>query len=368
MVSAFIAPLTGVRFIFAFLVVVYHIGIYSAWLDGLAPEWRGVIQSGPVAVNFFFVLSGFILTLGYTGRGAGLREFYAARVARIYPVYLLGLLLMLPVMATAQLPDTVRPPDGPGMWLSLAASAGMVQAWIPEWSLHWNSPGWSLSAEAFFYGLFPLLLLWVARLGARGAAGVMLGAYAVSLLLPVGLDAVGVIDLRSDDVHWDRAMCFANFWPLLRLPEFVLGMAAGAFFLRRPAGLERAAPAMVWGGLVCIVAGLVAGWGVVPLVVMTNGGLGLCMAVLLLGMACRAEGLSRLCGAGPMVLLGKASYALYIIHVPVIFMTRDWISAHLSGAWAAAFYAVLCVGLSLAVYRWIEVPCQHFIRRRLVKP
>lgn len=377
MVSGFIAPLTGVRFIFAFMVVIYHIAIYTPWLTGVGPEWRGLIQAGPVAVNFFFILSGFILTLTYAGRvgadgrlgRAGTRDFYVARAARIYPVYLLGLAMTatafaVPGMMQALPPGVVVPPEAGGMGWSLAASLAMVQAWVPAWAMSWNSPGWSLAAEAFFYALFPVILPLLLRCRARGAVAAVLVAYGCSWLIPLLLHMAGVIDLGVAAVlSNDDTSRFANFWPLLRLPEFVMGVAAGVLFLRRPGWLERSAPVLVWGGLGCVFAGIVAGWQVMPLQIMTNGGLGLPVVAVILGLACAGNGgLGRICGAAPMVLLGQASYALYILHLPLLLLVRDLISGVAAGGVAAAVYTGAAMALSVAVFLWLEKPCQRRLR------
>src|SRR6202012_4539478 len=97
---------------------------------------------------FFFVLSGFILAYTYAGAtGEGwVRPFLAARLARVYPMYLAALALT-GVLLAASHPQATRAQIA----VSGVASALLVQSWVPAWVGIWNVPGWSLSVEAVLY-------------------------------------------------------------------------------------------------------------------------------------------------------------------------------------------------------------------------
>ena len=100
--------MTGSRIIAALLVVAFHVdymfgadaagrtlAVSTLGADSIWPEFIDrVASAGTLGVNYFFVLSGFVLTYNYTwfsGAALDLRRFYVARVARIYPLYLLAL-------------------------------------------------------------------------------------------------------------------------------------------------------------------------------------------------------------------------------------------------------------------------------------
>src|SRR5690242_15391822 len=90
--------LTSIRFLAAMHVVAYHYLIYIPEFRALAPEWiKHLVASGPLELVMFFVLSGFVLTYNYvTARGAlriSRTEFWQARLVRLYPMYLLGMLV-----------------------------------------------------------------------------------------------------------------------------------------------------------------------------------------------------------------------------------------------------------------------------------
>jgi peptidoglycan/LPS O-acetylase OafA/YrhL len=137
--------LTGARFLAALWVVVYHYTLefrFPSLKEALHYQYGHhtpfdlLILQGHLAVDFFFLLSGFILAYTYisdSGRLRGSpRAFWVARIARIYPVYLLGLALAFYPYATAQ--------DGPIPVLeSGAAHLLMLHTWFPQ-TLAWNQP------------------------------------------------------------------------------------------------------------------------------------------------------------------------------------------------------------------------------------
>src|SRR5437899_1824692 len=94
-----IQALTGLRFFAALHVILFHMTM------GHITEYpvlvRNFLLAAPIAVEFFFVLSGFILTINYVGADPTVRihppSFWLARFARIVPVYLLGLIGWLPI-------------------------------------------------------------------------------------------------------------------------------------------------------------------------------------------------------------------------------------------------------------------------------
>src|SRR5688572_17859609 len=192
-----IASLTGIRFFAAIHVVFFH------YAPGLPHYLGNVVQNGYLAVGLFFVLSGFVLTYNYGDRKIEPRRFWLARFARIYPAYLLGFLLIAPAVIVRLQGDPVK------LAASGVAAAALLQGWIPGLALVWNGPGWSLSVEAFFYLLFPLMLPVLARLSTRG---LWLAGGACCLLAALA---------------GERFM----YVPLFRLPEFGLGIAMGLLFL-----------------------------------------------------------------------------------------------------------------------------------------
>lgn len=165
------AALRGVA---ALLVVAYHLQFGAS--HRLAIETATpFFERGYLLVDLFFILSGFVISLTSDAdrtrpfTGQEVRQFYAARVARIYPLHLFCLCFVVAAtLALAQLRQWHHP-GAPAPWIdagaarSLVAELFLVQAWIPG-APHWNIPSWSISAELVAYAAFPLILVLRARL------------------------------------------------------------------------------------------------------------------------------------------------------------------------------------------------------------
>lgn len=380
--------LTGLRAVAALLVVMFHfLTIHVAAGSG---AWHAVTQlganvvaSGYTGVSFFFLLSGFILAYTYTDVRGGVRgtarAFWQARFARVYPVFALATILGLVLYAKAgvwheQFCVGPRPSwtlTGVHPVIAAVVSFLMVQAWTPC-AMTWNAPAWSLSVEAFFYLLFPLIALGVIRLGRRS----LLAAIAVcwALIVATAL-AYNVFSLDASALHvawWHRFWTwtlYAN--PVARLPEFVIGVALGRLFLTR-------GDARPWTGLlaprrlsVLAAVGVAALWCVGPLgLIFYNQILIDPLYALLIYSIAFGEGPVAVLFAVPAaVLLGEGSYALYILHWPLMGWVRQVLPPVRVGvpgyvAPSTVYFLIyLCVVIAaaLASYRFLERPARRAI-------
>jgi peptidoglycan/LPS O-acetylase OafA/YrhL len=215
-----LSGLTSIRFFAALWVVLYH----------LAPNWDLLRNVGPIvyvgysAVTLFFVLSGFILSYNYLSSDYRPQEFWVARAARVLPVYFAALIVSIPVFLHQCLKQGI--PFVPAAFYPVV----MVQAWIPKVALLWNGPGWSLSCEAFFYLLFPLILAPMARLFRRTFAGTFAAVWILGIvpsLIYAFVRPEGLVDFESHAT----LLSVIKFNPILRLPEFILGIGIGACYV-----------------------------------------------------------------------------------------------------------------------------------------
>jgi peptidoglycan/LPS O-acetylase OafA/YrhL len=182
-----IRSLTGVRGLAATLVVVFHFTQNNAFFqlgDSQVPfvRWIGTaIGHGYLAVDLFFVLSGFVMAISYGGMFAAgstwaiYRLFLMRRFARIYPLY-----LAITLATAAMLAVHARPP---GFGMMLLSNVFLIQSWGICDSL--IPPAWSISTEAAAYLLFPLL----AAVALYGSAVVrtITALLAVTALLTIAL-------------------------------------------------------------------------------------------------------------------------------------------------------------------------------------
>lgn len=351
--------LTSVRFFAAILVVIYHFaGPLKAHLPVVA-QW--FIAAGYRSVGLFFVLSGFILIYNYATSAGTLRgsrrSFWVARLARIYPVYFLAFLLAIP-SALSYAAEHYALKEGI-IKLTVGGSAylSLFHAWIPRARAFWNFPSWSVSVEVFFYLCFPFLLPLIARLRLPATFAVMALCSLASLLPPFVV--LNGVDLAKDHGH-------IEFSPIGRLPEFILGMCVGrAFALTMHR--NRWPSALTWLASALCVAVLTANhlW---PAVLHEGGAPSLVFAFLVYALA-RDEGfLSRLLAHPKLILLGEASYGIYILQAPVLFLIT-WRSPDLAVPVMTlgqfTLYLAALLAISVASFLWLETPARRWIRSHL---
>jgi peptidoglycan/LPS O-acetylase OafA/YrhL len=275
-------------------------------------------------------LSGFVLARSY-GCGewhAGrLRRYAIARFARVYPVYALSFALVAPFVVADHAPGK------PGL---IANYGLLLQGWTGHLPVGWNTPAWSLSCEVFFYISFPLAIVvlrranpWVVALGA-------------CILTPV-LFAAGLPD------QWK---------PLVHLSDFLMGIAAASVYDRMASAVQRPRGYCLYlpGG--ALGAAIIAWPGLLPGGIDLNTALRPLNAMLLVGFALGTGAVARVLSSSPAVFLGKSSYAMYILHVPLLWWARRW-----SPGISPAVYVALVIVISAAVYRYFEEPANRYLRR-----
>jgi peptidoglycan/LPS O-acetylase OafA/YrhL len=293
------------------------------------------IRGGYLAVTTFFVLSGFVLSRGYARTqwtGGNLLRYGWARVARIYPVYLLSLAVIAPFVLADHTPGKVS---------YAGAYALLLQGWLGPIPVNWNTPAWSLSCEMFFYAAFPLAALLIQRANWRNTLAVAAGACCLTRVLWT----LGVPD---------------GVKPLIHLADFVMGIAAACAFdllsrrARRPAGMWLYLPG-------CALAAALIAWPqALPPGIDLNTALRPLNAVLLIGLALGGGFLARALSSSLAVYLGKSSYAMYILHVPILWWYRRW-----SRDFSPLLYIVIVIAVSALVYGLLEEPANRYLRNRL---
>jgi peptidoglycan/LPS O-acetylase OafA/YrhL len=351
--------LTSLRFFAAFYVVLFHAtpGLVHATLA------KSVLGTGYVAVDLFFVLSGFVLAYKYTGDDGALvgtrRAFWAARVARVYPVYLLSLVIGAPLYLAALHEGASLAATAGKAAVAGAAALALVQGWYYRIATAWNTPAWSLSVEAFLYLAFPFALpRLVAALRRRAGWIVVAALWAAAMALPlahlVASGGAAGIDTKSPLVAAVRLM------PLFHLPAFLIGVVAGVLHLRRRAPSPAWLPWLTAGA---IGAALCAGaW--LPYFMLQLGLLAPLFAAFLYAIAGARGPVVRALGARPLTALGDASYALYLLHFPALRYAERLAGGPLPAPQLVAVIAALQL-VCLAVYRGLEAPARRWLRARL---
>jgi peptidoglycan/LPS O-acetylase OafA/YrhL len=227
----------------------------------------------------------------------------------------------------------------------------LAHSWWRPWWQTLDPVSWSLACEAFFYAVFPLLVLALRRLGARGAT-----ALAV-------VSALTVLPLAWADAHHWMSQPISSF-PAARLPEFVLGAAIARLVLLgrwRGPGLEASLALAVIGYF--LVPQVTAGY---PTVACTLVGF-----ALLIPAAAVADmhGLPSLWRHRRMVRLGELSFAFYMIHLLVLRAGTNLLGTKpqfgvLTGLGATAAAFGLSLGLAWILYEGVERPARRLLLRR----
>jgi len=354
--------LTSLRFFAALHVFGFHLVAFRILTAGSV--FYKVASIGYVGVGLFFVLSGFILVYTHGERDVRAGEFWRARFPRLYLAYAFSLLVTLPWFLYAVL-YTHRlsvPWAVAHLKLAMFLRIILLHAWVPPAALVCNAVSWSLSVEAFFYLLFPYLLKRFAR--ASSARLILFGVlfWCVSLAVTTGytgLNPDGLSRINSDaGAFW---LTVVKFNPLVRLPEFLIGMAYGFHYLRVRANPKLAAPPVL-GGLLGF--GVVVSFSAsIPYPVLHTSILAPAFAAIIYGLALQ-PGLPATLTLRPMVLLGDASYSFYLLHyflLTVCYFTprlgfRRW------GASGVLLCLVLISGVSFLVYLFLEKPARVKLR------
>lgn len=358
-----IGPLTGVRGVAALWVAAYHLLLPASMVHGLPARLLG---RGYLAVDLFFVLSGYVMALNY-GPSFGQADWRPAfgrflwrRVARIYPLYALILVTRLIYTVwrygTFALPRSWLSAPMLHPWAEMPANLLLVQAWgIAPSSI---GPAWSISTEWAAYMVFPLLaglllhrgLGW-ALAGCAGAAGLVVGT---AVLLAASGGKVGTLDA------WDGQ----TIGPLMRcVGGFMLGMAIWR--------LSRWAPAAR------LAARSMTGWAVIGLLAaaLTLEAPDLALyplfCALVLCLACGTGLPVSVFGTAPLLWLGEISYALYLLHIFLLHpvdLARDATGLFLPRGWADGVTALLIGAILLAASdltnRWVEQPVRAAVRKK----
>ncbi|MFI6330227.1 acyltransferase family protein [Micromonospora chersina] len=340
--------LTGLRWIAALLVFAFHVATMRIVAEpGVKAVLDRAFALGLSGVEFFFVLSGFVLVWSYRD-GEPRRRFLRRRLAKIYPNHVVTFAVALAV--AFWFADPVAP------WAAIG-NLLLVQAWIPLDGYFYsvNNVSWSLSCELAFYLCLPLVLPWLRR----ARVGVL---WAVVVAVPLLILALWPAQLLvPEESRW----WFTQIFPVTRSVEFWMGAAAAELLRRgRWRGPNLAAASLLF----------VAVWVVAAQWIRAEFWAALLAAAYLLVITAAADadvrGRRTPWRARPMVWLGEVSFAFYLVHVlvmtTVLRLTGDW-GTGLRGWWGPlAVLGLLLLNLLLAaaLHHGVEMP----LMRRLGPP
>jgi peptidoglycan/LPS O-acetylase OafA/YrhL len=349
--------LTGVRTLLALNIVFFH--FTPPHMQYLYP----VIDNAYVFVGFFFLLSGYILAYNYADRPVLLvkRDFWLARFARLYPVYLVSL-----VMSFVMLAAEFHARSHTEFWTGLVLTPLLLQGWSPSLATFWNTVAWTLSSEVVLYFAFP----WVVRLPwprtPLRLAAMLLGVWAIGLVphtlyLIFNPDHLPGPATRYSYGFWLRAL---KYTPLAYVCTFIVGVTLGKLQARLTL-TERHRTLIAGASLLALWAFFAFAVTRVPYILMHGGLMMPLFCALVLGLSGPGP-IASVFAWRPIVLLGQTTYCLYLLHFNFINMMRTYKvpeRLHLAALDPWITYAA-ALAVAFAAMQLVEVPARKAILRR----
>lgn len=339
--------LQALRGLAAMLVVLFHLTRSTEHYLG-APFMKGVFGFGWAGVELFFVLSGFLMVATQWGKTPSLGqwgEFIRRRFIRIVPLYLAVTLTVLPFHLFLGVGEAYK--QDPGVILRSLLLLPQAPGQFPLVTV-----GWSLSHEVLFYLVFSLMLL-LPPWGFRAIFGAWCLATVSVILFPV--EALQQTSLRFLLSPYNL--------------DFALGCAAAFIMLTHRRGGYWA---LGLGGLAFLGLGIISNMGGLSQLEASSSLLFASAAMLVIFGAAGVDLTRRFKVPRFLLLLGDASYSLYLTHVMVLNVALFAVEALLAPTGGLAFglslvVLALTVLVGIAVYHWVERPLIEGLRIRFLR-
>ena len=360
----------------AIFIILFHAQVASHVRDA------ALVRAGEMFVDFFFVLSGFVIAHAYAGKiagGADLGRFMMLRIGRVLPLHLVMLALFVAMEAgKAVVPGLGAPGDaaftGTNELSAIFTNMFLVQVGTHD-QLTWNTPAWSIAAELAAYVVFGIAALLVGRfLGLAAVAGAALSLLVLWSLAPKGMEST------YDFGHF-RAVYGLCIGVLAY--RFMTARAAGPGLFAAMGGSLAASTLVEMAAVAGALAFMVYAYGTLaafaaPFV----------FAAVVLVFAAEKGLVSTFLRAKPLVAVGAISFSIYMVHMFLIMrvvnvarltdkltgtqtvtqMGHGGQGIDLGSAYAGDLLILAIVALTVAVsavtYRLIERPGRDWFRNR----
>jgi peptidoglycan/LPS O-acetylase OafA/YrhL len=366
--SRFFTPLESLRGLAALSVVVFH----AVWTNPITS--LRFFQNGPLMVDFFFVLSGFVICHSYGPRLRTFQDvlcFMWLRLGRLYPLHLAFLLVFLGFEVAKLVVQTKlgiiadKPAFTVNDGYSFLTNLLLIQSLGLHKSLTYNYPSWSISTEFYTYLVFAAARTLISSDRLFALVSLVIVGASTALLL-----AVGIVSLADAGYDVGFFRCTAGF--------FIGVLVCCIYYATRRADAPRAPS---WLGALSFVALVLT---VVFLSLIDPAGRGtyfmplLSAAVVLTIVLWPSRRVSAALSIAPLQWLGRVSYSLYMTHAALVWIITQFLTVifkfpkieledghgvatpALTGVVILLLYVVAVMLLSQVTFRFIEAP----LRRR----
>lgn len=339
-----IKPLTSLRFFFAFFVFLSHLqGLKS---DNPLYNWfvRNIFFEGYIGVSFFFILSGFVISysndLKISKNKFDTIRFYKARFFRLYPLYLLTMLICAMSIANIS-------------WSTWLINIFAVQSFLPTINNHIiNAPSWSISNEFFFYFSFPFIFPFINKYKTTSI-----------LLLITSSIILFSLSLKVPD-NYIKFIYYIN--PFSRLLDFSLGILLYHFFKYINSKNHKKLTRSTWEYLaILLLIVFFLPHNAIPRMYRFSVYYWVPMSAIILIFAFEKGSVSKLLQNKLLVYLGEISFSFYMIHLFVITKMLPLLGD--SNPIATIFIILLAtLVFSILLFEYFEKPVNSFLKRKFL--
>ncbi|MDD4148526.1 MAG: acyltransferase [Bacteroidales bacterium] len=353
-----IKPLTSLRFVFALMVFLHHLSFLKLHGGAYSDFYQTFCAEGYIGVNFFFMLSGFILAYVYqdkiVNKSAKASTFWIYRFARIYPLHLLTLIIALPTTYKIFVSGFIP------WFMQFSSNLLLLHSFIPDsaYFFSFNSVSWSISTEMFFYFLFPFVIPFITKISKNK----LYIALAFFIIVPTILVSINLID----PMFYHR-LFYIN--PIFRFLDFAIGIFLYNIVRNLKLKNNKANFLEIFTILIMLASFFFSKY--IPQVYRYSVFYWIPTALLIGIFYFQSGFLSRFIFSNKyFVILGEISFGFYMFH-QLVMKYFDKINIHFlsieNPILIIAIYFLLTLIISIISYYYFELPLNRLIKNRLLK-
>jgi peptidoglycan/LPS O-acetylase OafA/YrhL len=340
--------LTGLRGLAAWWVVLYH--IYQH-LQPLVPDFIScIIIKGYLAVDYFFILSGFIISYTYLDKIISLpsgyiKQFYIKRLARIYPLHWTVLILYITIPLAYLITHRSLPGGDLFSIKNFLYSFFLIHNWGFQTELTWNIPSWSISTEIASYIVFPFLAYFLYRL--KSDKFIFMTALLFAAIIAFSFRLLNADSLGADIEKIGLIRCIL---------EFSLGICIYLLYRSKRVISRAVASILMLVGVLLLFAAIYLGirdYFIIPAA----------SFLFIYGSLFSYRALIYIFSNRFVIYIGEISYSTYLIH----YLIKEWFkmlfltsSEQGSLLWICGYLIAVLVA-SIVLYKIIECPSRNWI-------
>lgn len=352
-----ISSLTGLRFFIVVLLFLHHWDMFADLQIPGYSQWMKYLSEGYVSVDFFFVLSGFVITYSYMSRLQNKEvtpsTFLFNRVSKLYPVHLL--LWVLCIVAYGGFTHILQSISSKQFWIG----ALLLQSYVPinNFAFWGNGLSWSVSTELFFYIAFVFLIKFSTKER----------TWIFSLLLGVILFNSIAIGNESPVASW---LYYIN--PIFRLLDFMAGMLLCEFMQKmsyHPASVKTATLLEISSLLVLLCFMVISSNSPIRYNPRFQSYYYLIPSLYLIFAFSFNKGyISSVCSKKIFQVLGNCSFTFYMVHQLVLFLIKKYFASYIISMSRLGVFGLLglvvSIIASLLLHYCYEKPINQLMRKK----